>query len=335
MKVGLSDSPKKTVAALDLGSNAFRLLVCEIPADGIIKPRRLELQQALPRLSGGFSPSFGLTKEAMDRSIMVLKQFRGIMDRLGVEEYKAVGTGVLRKAVNCGDFIKSAHTQAGIAIEVIDARKEALLTYEGVISASNSPLSYPVMILDVGGFSVECIHAEDPIKPSFMVSLDIGSVLLRERFLKSDPPSNKEIESLRAFIRENLGRLRYILHSAGLLDTFLKGGQLIGTAGTLTTLAQIDMALADYNPLLIQNYVLTQQRLGAGFEQLVKMTSKERLSVRGIKPGREDVIVAGALLVIETLKTFRKPGIVVSDAGLLEGLMEEMIADFKVSASDS
>jgi exopolyphosphatase/guanosine-5'-triphosphate,3'-diphosphate pyrophosphatase len=87
--------------------------------------------------------------------------------------------------------------------------------------------------------------------------------------------------------------------------------------------------------MLIQNYVLTQQRLETGFEQLVNLSSQERLSVRGVKPGREDVIVAGALLVNETLKAFQKSSVVVSDAGLLEGLMEEIMADFKVSASDS
>lgn len=335
MNTGLSGPSKQAVAALDIGSNAFRLLACEVPLEGIVRPKKLASQQVITRLSGGFSSSFGLTKEAMERSIDALKQFRVAMDELGVAHYKAVGTGVLRRAVNRQDFLERAKQEANIALEIIDPKKEALLTYEGVISTTSTPIGYPVLILDVGGFSVEFIYAETPLKPTFMVSLEIGSVLLRERFLLSDPPTPQEIQGLREYILENLNRLQAILYSSGCLGGLKKKGQLIGTAGTLTTLAQIDMALADYNPLLIQNYILTEQRLETVFEQLIRLSSKDRLTIRGLKPGREDVIVAGALLVIEAVKAFRKPGIVVSDAGLLEGLMEEVLLELRVPTSDS
>lgn len=335
MKAEFSGSSRQVVAALDVGSNAFRMLVCEVPLEGIVRPKKLASRQEITRLSGGFSASFGLTKEAMDRSIDTLKEFRSLMDELGVAHYKAVGTGVLRRSVNGQDFIDRARLESNIALEIIDPKKEALLTYEGVISAASTPIAYPVLILDVGGFSVEFIYAETPLRPTFMVSLELGSVLLQERFLISDPPTTQEIEALRAFLVENLDRLQLILYTSGCLGSLKKKGQLIGTAGTLTTLAQIDMALADYNPLLIQNYILTEQRLETVFEQLVKLPSKNRLAIRGLKPGREDVIVAGALLVIEGVKAFRKPGIVVSDAGLLEGLMEEVLMELRVSSSDS
>jgi exopolyphosphatase/guanosine-5'-triphosphate,3'-diphosphate pyrophosphatase len=309
--------------------------VCELPPEGIVRPKKLASRQVITRLSGGFSSSFGLAKEAMERSIDALKQFRVAMDELGVAHYKAVGTGVLRRAVNRQDFLERAKQEADIALEIIDPKKEALLTYEGVISTTSSPIGYPVLIIDVGGFSVEFIYAETPLRPTFMASLDIGSVLLRERFLISDPPTPQEIQGLRDYLLENLNRLQAILYSSGCLGGLKKKGQLIGTAGTLTTLAQIDMALADYNPLLIQNYILTEQRLETVFEQLIRLPSKDRLAIRGLKPGREDVIVAGALLVIEAVKAFRKPGIVVSDAGLLEGLMEEVLLELRVSTSDS
>jgi len=310
-------------------------LACEVPLEGVVRPKKLASSQVITRLSGGFSSSFGLTKEAMERSIDALKQFRVAMDELGVAHYKAVGTGVLRRAVNRQDFLERAKQEADIALEIIDPKKEALLTYEGVISTTNTPIGYPVLIIDVGGFSVEFIYAETPLRPTFMASLDIGSVLLRERFLISDPPTPQEIQGLRDYLLENLNRLQAILYSSGCLGGLKKKGQLIGTAGTLTTLAQIDMALADYNPLLIQNYILTEQRLETVFEQLIRLPSKDRLAIRGLKPGREDVIVAGALLVIEAVKAFRKPGIVVSDAGLLEGLMEEVLLELRVSTSDS
>lgn len=335
MNTELSGPSKQAVAALDVGSNAFRLLVCEVPLEGIVRPKKLASRQVITRLSGGFSSSFGLTKEAMERSIDALKQFRVAMDELGVAHYKAVGTGVLRRAVNRQDFLERAKQEADIALEIIDPKKEALLTYEGVISTTSTPIGYPVLIIDVGGFSVEFIYAETPLRPTFMASLDIGSVLLRERFLISDPPAPQEIQGLRDYLLENLNRLQAILYSSGCLGGLKKKGQLIGTAGTLTTLAQIDMALADYNPLLIQNYILTEQRLETVFEQLIRLPSKDRLAIRGLKPGREDVIVAGALLVIEAVKAFRKPGIVVSDAGLLEGLMEEVLLELRVSTSDS
>lgn len=335
MKTEVSESSKQVVAALDVGSNAFRILVCEVPLEGIVRPKMLASRQVITRLSGGFSPSFGLTKEAMERSIDALKQFRVVMDELGVAHYKAVGTGVLRRAVNRQDFVERAKQEASIALEIIDPKKEALLTYEGVISTTSSPISYPILILDVGGFSVEFIYAETPLKPTFMVSLELGSVLLRERFLIFDPPTPQDIQGLREYLQEHLNRLQAILYSSGCTGGLKKKGQLIGTAGTLTTLAQIDMALADYNPLLIQNYILTEQRLETVFEQLIRLPSKDRLAIRGLKPGREDVIVAGALLVIETVKAFRKPGIVVSDAGLLEGLMEEVLLELRVSTSDS
>jgi len=159
--------------------------------------------------------------------------------------------------------------------------------------------------------------------------------LLRERFLISDPPTPQEIQGLpRVYSGEPKPPSSYSLFLR-VSRRFGEKGQLIGTAGTLTTLAQIDMALADYNPLLIQNYILTEQRLETVFEQLIRLPSKDRLAIRGLKPGREDVIVAGALLVIEAVKTFRKPGIVVSDAGLLEGLMEEVLLELRVSTPDS
>lgn len=293
------------VAAIDLGTNTARLLI------GTKEPyRQILLTRTITRLGGGFTRERGLSGEAQQRSIDALKEFAAQISRHNVARVRAVATSAVRDAVNGMAFCERVKAETGITLEVIDGTEEALLTLRGVASILDDKRG-DLAVFDVGGGSTEYTLAAQ-MEPLFSRSLPIGVVRLTE--------GKVGVAEMKDKIGRELAALRRELEGEGLLDRFSKA-TLIGTAGTATTLAAIHMGMENYDYRRVNNHTMPLSEVQRIFDLLEPLTQKERLEVPGLEPGREDLIIAGILVVLLTMREFGFESFKVSDSGLLEGLI--------------
>jgi exopolyphosphatase / guanosine-5'-triphosphate,3'-diphosphate pyrophosphatase len=293
------------VAAIDLGTNTARLLIATLTPY-----RQILLKRTITRLGGGFSRESGLSPEAMQRTREALADFARELARHRVTRLRAVATSAVRDAVNGAEFCAQIAQQTGITLEVIDGHEEALLTLAGVASVIEGP-QRDLAVFDIGGGSTEYTLAQRDTA-LFSRSLPLGVVRLTE--------GKHDVAAMRDKVCRELYLLRDQLAGEGLLERFCAGA-LIGTAGTATSLAAMQLQLADYDYRRVNNFVLQQAEIEDIFQRMLPLTPAQRLQLTGLEPGREDLIIAGTIIALETMRIFGFCELKVSDSGLLEGLI--------------
>lgn len=325
-------------ASIDIGTNTVRLLVSFVDVDkGKISP--LVLKRVVTRLGGSYNEEVGIDKDSAERTFEVLEMFAQIISDYGVEDVFATATSVVRKAKNSKWFIDEAYKRTGIEIEVIDGEVEAELSMQGVNSVLDCDGMPSPFIFDIGGGSTEFIITElledgkTVIKGRW--SLDLGVVYLTEMFLKGDKdgkPTSLEMSEMTAEIEKILNSLKEAMAADGINVEDYSGDSkatLVGTAGTVTTLAAIDQEMEIYNADKINNYELRKTNVVDILEYLISLTLKEREAVLSIEKGREDLIIAGAVIINSIMDMFKFDTLRVSDAGLLEGILVDRVAKAK------
>jgi exopolyphosphatase/guanosine-5'-triphosphate,3'-diphosphate pyrophosphatase len=299
------------IASIDIGTNTFRILVCELKGNDL---RKVHVGRVITRLGGGFSKEKGLiSPDAMERAISTLKNFADILEQYKVEKVRAVATSVVREALNGHDFLERVKSETGIWAELISGEEEAKLTVRGVLRSVPKVSEYN-LIFDVGGGSTEYVYVKDGLILG-LASTNLGVVHLAEFFLRHDIPSESELNLLSKHIEDTL-----LSQLSWASEYSVAGLSLIGTAGTPTTLAAIDMGMNNYDPDLVNGHVLKRDAVLRIFASLIKIPKGKRHGVAGLEKGREDVIIPGALIVLKTMEIFSKDRIIVSDGGLLEGV---------------
>jgi len=306
-------------AAIDIGSNTIRLLI------GDVRDNRIEhvySDRKITRLAEGIGKIKILRDANIEASIRVLKHYSSVIQEYGVTSVVAVATGAIREVSNADTFIKKALTDADVAIEVISGEKEAELILKGVLSSLFDSLPIrcnQVFIVDIGGGSTEWILWRDE-RPIDMGSIPIGVVKLHEKCIKTDPISKADITELDREILSVLEMLKErIGHPLERKTTF------IGTAGTFTTLAAIDLRLKRYSREKLHLHRISLHRLLDMSRSLLALSMKERIKVAGIEPGRADLIIPGIQFTINIMKTFQFDELIISDYGLLEGVLIETV----------
>jgi exopolyphosphatase/guanosine-5'-triphosphate,3'-diphosphate pyrophosphatase len=303
------------LASIDIGSNTLRLLIAEQVAMGSINPARVE--RRITRLGAGFMPSKILGAPAMARSIAALREFAALMTEHGVGDYLAAATAVVREAGNGAEFLGKVEEEAGISVRVLSGTEEAEFALRGAASVIPGGVDTPLALIDIGGGSTEVIRQSPGEGPGAeSVSLPIGVVHLTETFLRDDPPGFDACTRLTRHVRDVLDAVHFSASLDGLL--------WIGTAGTVTTLAAMYLELERYDPARINGVVIERQWLADLCNRLADTPVAARRGTPGLEPGREDIILAGALLSVELMDKFRFSQVTVSDAGLLEGLFLEL-----------
>ncbi|HZW37547.1 MAG: Ppx/GppA family phosphatase [Deltaproteobacteria bacterium] len=293
------------LAAIDVGTNTVRMLVAKRDG-GALRPvergRRITGMGKAMRATGQIGP------REFRESIAALKEFRRRMDALGVDRYRACGTAALRDAANRAGFLEAANA-AGVSIDVISAGEEASRTWRGIHwRIRNAP---GIVVMDIGGGSTEFIAG--PGKGE-SVSLPIGVVASCDLLPISDPPEQWQVRNLRYYYAERissgtgaLGRRRY--------------RKMVGTAGTFTTLAALDRKMTVYKPEIIDGRAFSLKRVKYWEDRLSKLTDAGRLRLRGMEKGRERYILPGVCQAVAAMENFRVDELIVSDAGLLEGIL--------------
>jgi exopolyphosphatase/guanosine-5'-triphosphate,3'-diphosphate pyrophosphatase len=304
---------QQNLASIDIGTNTLRLWIGKIKDKKILT---LHTDRANVRLGEGLKQQGVINEKAVARAAPILARFREAMEKRSVDDLRAIGTSVFRKAGNGEETIQRLYNQTGVPIDIISGEEEASLSVKGILW--NFPQSCNrAMVVDAGGGSTELIIVRD-YRIEAVHSIDLGAVYLTETCFEHDPPLDKEIEGLRACVAEQLGKVTML---APFKDIICEGGyRLVGTAGTATTLAAMDLALCDYISELVHGHVLTINKLLALFDRLGVKKARDRLVLAGLEPGREDIILAGLIIWIGILKAFSLPEMTVSHNGILEGI---------------
>lgn len=315
-------------ASIDVGTNTLRLLIAEVEPGGRLIP--IVKERVITRLGEGFD---GRIKEgAADRTIQALKGFSERLSSFPVERMRVVGTSVLRRAVDGKAFVERVFKETGLRIETISGKEEAILSARGVLSVIGE--NGRALMFDVGGGSTEYIFYDNGVKACH--SIDLGVVALAETFLTSDPPGREELEEMEGRVRGRIEELMEGVKRQGVDPSPFSGDRatLVGTAGTPTTLAAIDQAMEVYDPQRINGYRLSYSTVEGRYRRLASLPIEERREVVGLERGREDVIIPGAAIVLKTMEVFGFHDMVVSDAGLLEGLIYGLLRPYFPSCAD-
>jgi exopolyphosphatase / guanosine-5'-triphosphate,3'-diphosphate pyrophosphatase len=282
------------VAVIDIGTNTTRLLVAEVEDGEVVE---LERRTMITRLGQGVDATGRLAPEAMDRVAEAIAVYREVIDRLGAERVVALATSAMRDAENGPEFRQFLRQRFGIDARTISGDEEARLTFLGATGGRNDVRE--TLVIDIGGGSTEYVVGRPRRDPEFHVSTQMGSVRHTERFLHSDPPTHDELEQLAAVVRETVP------------DVSVEQG--IAVAGTATSLAAIDGAEEVHG---YRMSLATCERIVA---MLARMPLEERRGVQGLHPDRAPTIVAGAVILTESIRQLGLAEIEVSEADLLHG----------------
>lgn len=301
-----------TAAAIDLGTNSFRLLIAEVGANRVV-PRVRKLETV--RLGQGLHESGRLAPEAVARGLRALGVFADILRRHEPNVCKVCGTHALRCAGNSAAFLQKAGRVLGVDIRVLSGAEEAALTLEGVRLGMAQAWRQHLLVMDVGGGSSECILAATDGQVS-VDSIALGAVSLTESFQPAAGGQDEfpaRFARMEAHIKERLAPV--VEPHAALRPT------VVACGGTATALAALDLGLKEYDSTLVQGHVLTASRLAALFDRLAALSGAERSLLAGLEHGRGDIILAGTKVYQVAVELLGVTQITVSDAGLLEGIL--------------
>lgn len=315
------------LAGIDIGTNSLRLLVAETGSDSF---HEIYADRKVIRLGQDLDRKGMLTRDAVDRSLKVLGDFAEKIRRHAVLHTSVIGTSALRNASNAAVFIEEVKNKTGLVIRVITGEEEARLTLAGVVRAMKgvgglqSSALESALVIDIGGGSTEIIVTH-PAKEPTIASLPLGAVYLTDRHIKNDPPTPEEMALLRRAVKNTLEECGGIMKP-------VPGKTLIGTAGTITTLAVMDLRLAEYDPAKVNGHTLSRETVNEIVRSLSASTLKERRSMPGLEKGREDIVLAGAVVTQEIMERLGCTTMIVSDWGLREGIVLDLYERLNVNS---
>jgi exopolyphosphatase/guanosine-5'-triphosphate,3'-diphosphate pyrophosphatase len=282
------------VAVIDIGTNTTRLLIAEVEDGEVVE---LERRTKVTRLGQDVDATGRLADEAMDRVAETIAGYREAIDRVGVEEVVAVATSAMRDSENGPDFHEYLKDKFGIDARTISGEEEARLTFLGATAGRDDDRE--TVVIDIGGGSTEYVLGQAGHEPDFHTSTQMGSVRYTERFLHSDPPRPDEMATAAEAVRDVVPGLR--------------AEHAIAVAGTATSLAAIDGADE------VHGYPLTLAACERIAAMLAGKTVEERRTVEGLHPDRAPTIVAGAVILTESIRTLGLDEVEVSDRDILHG----------------
>jgi exopolyphosphatase/guanosine-5'-triphosphate,3'-diphosphate pyrophosphatase len=320
-----------TVAAIDLGSNAVRLLISR---DGV----ELERRSTVTRLGQGVAKTGELGAEARDRTVAVLRDYADLIDQRGARRLRAVATVAVRSMSDRSVLLDDVRGVLGVEPVVLSAAEEARLAYRG--AAADLPVDgQAVLVVDIGGGSTELVlgrldgrdEAEDP---AALVSMDVGSGRLTETQLPSDPPRPEELSNAIAIVQDHLEEALRTLPSIDAVGP----PTIVGVGGTVTTVAAVELGLSradstkgdsdavDVVDAALHHFHLSRDAAEDVFRTLAREPLADRVHNPGLPRARADIIVGGCCIVVSVLRRLKAPAMLVSLHDLLDGVVAELFA---------
>ena len=307
----------KRVAGVDIGTNSVRILIAEVdgssPRDAKVVP--LDRRMRITRLGQGVDRTRALAPEAIERTTTVLREYRAALDEHGVTTVRATATSAARDASNREEFFAAAHDALGVTPELLSGDEEAALSFLGATADLDAPAPY--LVVDIGGGSTEFVLGT--VAPTGLVSLDMGCVRITEQYLESDPPAPEELSNAVAAVRDLVAEVPRVIPGA------TDAATLVGLAGTVTTVAAVEIGLPEYDPEKIHHFTLTRDAAEDVFRTLATETAEQRAHNPGLEPGRVDVIVGGTAVLVGVFRVLGFDEMLVSEADILDGLVRSQL----------
>jgi exopolyphosphatase/guanosine-5'-triphosphate,3'-diphosphate pyrophosphatase len=292
------------VAALDLGSNTFLLLIAEMQGDQI--KNVLMDETRVTRLGQGVHQAREFHVDALARADQALAEFAQKIEEFGCEEVVAVATSAARDVKNGSELLKLGQKHR-IPIRIISGADEAAITYDG--ATCDGQYGPSTVVIDVGGGSTEVIGQREG-RP-YGVSLDIGSVRLTEMFLPQHPCALANLKKMEDYILDQLQSAKDKLPD--------HARPALAVAGTPTSLAMLEQK-SEFDEIKIHKTVMPVERIWQWRHQLAALTVEERQKLPGMQPKRADVLVAGATVLAMVADHLKAPSIMVSTKGVRYGV---------------
>jgi exopolyphosphatase/guanosine-5'-triphosphate,3'-diphosphate pyrophosphatase len=318
------------VAAVDCGTNSTRLLVAT-SEDGPAGLQTLERLMRITRLGEGVDRTRRLARDAIARTAAVLGEYRAVMDSFAVSRVRMTATSAARDAANREDFFGAAERVVGVRPELLGGYEEARLSFVGATAALD-PADGPFLVVDIGGGSTEFAVGDGAASPAgaapsqagrtvpfAATSVDIGCVRLTERFLRSDPPAPEELSQALSIVHDHLDDVARDIPAVRTAE------RLVGLAGTVTTVAAVEMGLPGYDGERIHHFVLTRAAVEDVFRTLATERRSQRVHNPGLEEARADVIVGGVVVLVAVMRHFGFDECLVSEADILDGLAMSLV----------
>ncbi|MEU8522131.1 Ppx/GppA phosphatase family protein [Streptomyces sp. NBC_01216] len=304
------------VAGIDCGTNSIRLLVADVhPETGELT--ELDRRMTIVRLGQGVDRTGQLAPEALERTFAACRAYADVIKEFDVERVRFVATSASRDARNRDTFVAGVLDILGVEPEVITGDQEAEFSFTGATGELNGAEKY--LVVDIGGGSTEFVVGGRHVEAAR--SVDIGCVRLTERHVRSDPPAAEEVAAIRADVRAALALAEETV-------PVTEADILVGLAGSVTTVAAIALGLEEYDSERIHHARISRRQVAEVVDRLLVSTHEQRAAIPVIHPGRVDVIVAGALVLLEIMERTGAREVVVSEHDILDG-----IAHFTASQS--
>ncbi len=294
------------VAVVDIGSNSTRLLIAEVDRGRVSE---IERQSRVTRLGRGVDLSGQLSAEAIEAACAAVGDYVALCREAGVEQIESIATSAVRDASNGSAFVAELRERFALSARVLGGEEEARLTYVG--ATCENPPSEPTLVVDIGGGSTELIVGTGA-EIAFHASLQAGVVRHSERHISHDPPTTLELEALakdvRALVEGAIANQPAAAATAG-----------IAVAGTPTSLASIEIGLEPYDPKQVHGHTLALVSVQRLLSQLASAPLSKRVEITGLHPDRAPNIVAGVVILVETMRAFGLDRVDVSEHDILYG----------------
>jgi exopolyphosphatase / guanosine-5'-triphosphate,3'-diphosphate pyrophosphatase len=295
------------IASVDLGTNSTRVLVGRPTGAGL---EVLDRRTTITRLGQGVGASGRLAPEAVERTLDCLRGYREILDRHGVERVRVAATSASRDAANRDEFFGAVEALIGTRPELLSGDEEGRLSFRGA-TGELDPAKGPFLVVDIGGGSTEFIVGTDRVEG--VMSVDIGCVRLTEKFLHHDPPQPEELSACISLTDAYLDDVVREIPAA-------EARTLVGLAGTVTTVAAVEIGLETYDRDRIHHFHLTREAAEDVFRTLATESRADRVHNPGLEEARADVIVAGCCVLVALFRHLGFDEMIVSEADILDGL---------------
>jgi exopolyphosphatase/guanosine-5'-triphosphate,3'-diphosphate pyrophosphatase len=299
-------------AVIDVGSNSVLINIAEKDEKGALKT--VLDSSVITKLGDDLKETGVIKQEGMERTIPALRDFMGKVKEHKVKAVAAIGTMVLREAKNSKEFIERVEKELDLKIQVISGEEEARMSYLAVV-AGLGVKDEDIVIFDIGGGSTEFIFSNG-YEISKRFSINVGALILTDRFLKSDPVKKEELDRLLAYLDETFGKIEFPE----------KVDRVVGMGGNVTSMTAVEFQLAQYDPDVVQGATLKHSAVERQMELYSQETIEEKRSIVGLQPKRADTILAGAAILYSLMKGLRVNSILVSDRGIRHGFMFDRFA---------
>jgi exopolyphosphatase/guanosine-5'-triphosphate,3'-diphosphate pyrophosphatase len=305
----------RLLQAIDIGSNTVRSIVVEVPVGG--SHRIVDDERAMTRLGRGLESTGTLNPQAAEETVTALKAMMRIGRSMGVTEVRAIATEAVRRASNGQDLLDRIRDEAGLEVEIVSEEEEGRLVW---LSAASIAKDMPfAVVVDIGGGSVEIVQAMGG-EPVSVVSMRIGARVMSERFIAEDPVSDGSFKSLKRHIRRTL-RSEVTPLEPGVPT-------IVGSGGTVSSIAAMAGAMRGKRYESLHGVEVSRADVMQLLGILSHSTAGQRLAMPGASPDRADIILAGTLVLAETMKLFGASNVIVNAKGIREGIvLDTLLSD--------